>query len=62
MRFRAKIASSCRTCMLIELFYIGMPEEQTDGRAGRRTVTWLPKYLECIGYQIVLPMVLPDFR
>ena len=48
--------------MLIELFYIGKTEERTDGRASGRTVTWLPKYLGCIGYQIVLPMVLPDFR
>ena len=33
MRFPAKITSSCHTCTLIELFYIGMPVVQTDGRA-----------------------------
>ena len=37
MRFPAKITSSCHTCMLIELFYIGMPVVRTDGRAGGRT-------------------------
>ena len=34
MRFPAKITWSCHTCMLIELFYIGMPVVRTDGRAG----------------------------
>ena len=33
MRFPAKITSSCHTCMLIELFYIGMPVVRTDGRS-----------------------------
>ena len=33
MRFPAMITSSCHTCMLIELFYIGMPVVRTDGRA-----------------------------
>ena len=34
------------TCkVLIELFYIGMPVVRTDGRAGWRTVMWLPKFL-----------------
>ena len=31
---------------------------RSGGRAGRCTVTWLPKFLGCIGYQIFLPMVL----
>ena len=48
--------------MLVELFYIGMPVMRTDGRsvgrAGGRTVTWLPKFLRRIGNQIFLPMVL----
>ena len=43
---------------LIELFYIGVPVVRTDGWSGGRTVTWLPKFLGCIGYQIFLPMVL----
>ena len=29
-----------------------------NGRAGGCTVTWLPKFLGCTGYQIFLPMVL----
>ena len=62
MRFPAKITWSCHTCMLIELFYIGMPVVRADGRSGGRTgrctVTWLPKFLGCIGYQILIPMVL----
>ena len=33
MRFPAKITSSCHTCMLIELFYIGMPVVRSSGRA-----------------------------
>ena len=33
MRFPAKITSSYRTCMLIELFYIGTPVVRTDGRS-----------------------------
>ena len=33
MRFPAKITSCCHTCMLIELFYIGMPVVRTDGRS-----------------------------
>ena len=32
MNFPAKINSSCHTCILIELFYIGMPVVWTDGR------------------------------
>ena len=39
-------------------FYIGMPVVGTDGRAGGCTVTWLPKFLGCTGYQIFLPKVL----
>ena len=31
---------------------------RTDDRAGGRTVTWLPKFLGCIGNQIFLPMML----
>ena len=35
MRFPAKITRRrCHTCTLIELFYIGMPVVQTDGRSG----------------------------
>ena len=33
MRFPSKITFSCHTCMLIELFYIGMSVVRTDGRA-----------------------------
>ena len=33
MRFPAKITSSCHTCMLIELFYIGMPVVRSSGLA-----------------------------
>ena len=33
MRFPAKITSSYRTCMLIELFSIGTPVVRTDGRS-----------------------------
>ena len=37
--------------LLIELFYIGMPVVQTDGRAvGRCTVTWLPNFLGWVDY------------
>ena len=36
MRFPAKIISSCHTCMLIELFYTGMPVVGTYGRLGGR--------------------------
>ena len=35
----AKRTSSCHTCMLIGLFYIGMPVVGTDGQAGGCTVT-----------------------
>ena len=34
-----------------------VPVVRTDGQSGRRTVTWLPKFLSCMGYQIFLPMV-----
>ena len=44
--------------LLIELFYIGVPVVRTDGRSGGLTVTWLPKFLGCIDYQIFVPMVL----
>ena len=37
--------------LLIELFHIGMPVVQTDGRC---TVTWLPNFLGCVGYHISL--------
>ena len=36
--------------------FVGVPVE--CGRTGGRTVTWLLKFLGCIGYQIFLPMVL----
>ena len=50
MSFPAKINSSCHTCMLNELFYIGMPVVWTDGRLVGRSVgwwmvTWLPNFL-----------------
>ena len=47
MRFPAKITSSCHTCMLIELFYIGMSVVRTVGRSGGRTVTRLSLFLGC---------------
>ena len=34
-----------------------VPVVRTDGQSGRRTVTWVPKFLRCMGYQIFLPMV-----
>ena len=46
------------TCWLSYFFIVGVPVVQTDGRSGGRTVTWLPKFLGCIGYQIFSPMVL----
>ena len=42
--------------LLIELFYIGMPVVRTDVRMDGRTVTWLPKFLEWMDYQILLGM------
>ena len=42
----------------IELFYIGLPVVRTGGRAGGRTVTWLPNFLGWVDYFIFLPMVL----
>ena len=36
--------------LLIKLFYIGMPVVRTDGRM----VTWLPKFLRWMDYQIFL--------
>ena len=42
-------------CLLIELFYIGMPVVWTDGRC---TVTWLPNFLGWVVYHNFLPMVL----
>ena len=36
--------------------FVGVPVE--CGRTGGRTVTWLQKFLGCIGYQIFLAMVL----
>ena len=47
MRFPAKITSSCHTCMLIELFHIGMSVVRTVGRSGGRTVTKLSLFLGC---------------
>ena len=47
MRFPAKITSSCHTCMLIELFHIGMSVVRTVGRSGGRTVTRLSLFLGC---------------
>ena len=46
--------------LLIDLFYIGVPVcgRRAVGRSGGSTVTWRPKFLGCIGYQIFLPMVL----
>ena len=35
MQFPAKITSSYHTCMLIKLFYIGMPVVRTEGRFAR---------------------------
>ena len=46
------------TCWLSYFFIVGVPVVQTDGLSGGRTVTWLPKFLGCIGYQIFSPMVL----
>ena len=46
------------TCWLSYFFIVGVPVVRTDGRSGGRTVTWLPKFLGCIGYQIFSPMVL----
>ena len=43
--------------MLIELFYIGVAVVRTDGQSGGSAVTWLLKFLGCIGYQIFLPGV-----
>ena len=45
------------TCWL-SYFFVGVPVVRTDGWSGGRTVTWLPKFLGCIGYQIFSPMVL----
>ena len=45
------------TCWL-SYFFVGVPVVRTDGRSGGRTVTWVPKFLGCIGYQIFSPMVL----
>ena len=47
MRFLAKITSSCHTCMLIELFHIGISVVRTVGRSGGRTVTRLSLFLGC---------------
>ena len=45
--------------LLIELFYIGMPVMQTDGRSlARWTVTWLPNFLGWVDYQIFIGMEL----
>ena len=41
--------------LLIELFYIGAPVVQAVRRSVGRTVTWLPKFLGCIGYQFSWP-------
>ena len=49
-------------CLLIEWFPLVCLWGRTDGRSvgqtGGRTVTWLPKYLGCIGHQTFLPIVL----
>ena len=37
MQFPAKITSSCHTCMLVKLFYIGMPVVRTEGRSVARS-------------------------
>ena len=42
-------------CLLIELFYIGMPVVRTDGRC---TVTWLPNFLPWEDYHISIAMAL----
>ena len=47
MRFPTKITSSCHTCMLIELFHIGMSVVRAVGRSGGRTVTRLSLFLGC---------------
>ena len=56
LQFPAKITSSCiwvaiPVHMLNELFYIGMPVVQTDGRSiVLCTVTWLPNFLGWIDF------------
>ena len=46
-------------CLLIELFFIGMPVAGTDApRAGGHMVTWLPNFLGCIDNQLFSPMTL----
>ena len=39
-------------------WYVCGMDGRTVGRAEGRAVTWLPKFLRCIGYQIFLPTVL----
>ena len=58
MRFPPKEPQVAIPVCSLSYFYIGMPVVGTNGRAGGRTVTSLPKFLGCTGYKIFLPMVL----
>ena len=55
MRFPAKITSSCHTCMWLSYFTLVCLWSR---RTGGRLVIWLPKFIGCIGYQIILRLVL----
>ena len=47
------------TCWLSYLILVCLcADGRAVGRSGGRTVTWRPKFLVCIGYQIFLPTVL----
>ena len=43
---------------LSDIWYACGADGWSVGPAGGRTVTWLPKFLGCISYQIFLPIVL----
>ena len=49
MRFPPKVTSSCHTCFLIELIYIGMPVVRTDGHMTTKISRMhrLPMVLRC---------------
>ena len=61
MRFPAEIISSCIWLphLLIELFYVGMPVVQTDGRAYGHVIT---KNSQMVDYHIFLTYVAPLAR
>ena len=59
MRFPAKITSSCIWVAIpISWVILHWYAWGADGPSVGRTVTWLPKFLGWVDYQIFLPMVL----